>query len=103
AIADDVRVADDGAGEITGPQAVDRIRVPDAADVEPVAHVAHELLARDRIGAFHDDVRRGDAGLVVELTAPAVAESEAGARAPPSFGHGSLGAELGQEPGIAEP
>src|SRR5256886_13046055 len=50
----DVRVADDGAGEITGPQAVDRIRVPDAADVEPVAHVAHELLARDRIGAFHE-------------------------------------------------
>ena len=40
AVADDIGVADDGAGEIARAQPVDRVRVPDAADVEPVADSA---------------------------------------------------------------
>src|SRR5215813_3757441 len=50
--ANDIGVADHGTGEITRARAVDRVRVPDASDVEPVAHGAQELLMRDGLGAL---------------------------------------------------
>src|SRR5919108_1505456 len=77
AVANDIGIRHDRTGEIARAQPVDRVRVPDAADVEPVAHAAQELLATHRLGALDDDVGGGRAGALIELAAAAAAEAEA--------------------------
>src|SRR5206468_3146924 len=79
-IANDIRVTDDGTGEVPGAQAVHRIRVPDAADVETVAHAAEQLVAGDAVSAVEDDVRCRDRRARVELPPAADREPEAVAR-----------------------
>ena len=80
AVANDIGIAHDRTGEITGAQPVDRVRVPDAPDVEPVADAAQQLVERHRLGALEHDVGRRDARRAVELAAAAGAEAEAVAR-----------------------
>src|SRR5438876_833317 len=76
-IANDIGIGDDRTGEIAGAEPVDRVRVPDPADVEAVPDRAEELLERNRGGALDDDVGGCDPGLRVELAPTAGAEAEA--------------------------
>src|SRR5205807_7362265 len=93
-VANDIGVGDDGTGEITRAQPVDRVGVPDAPDVEAVADSADELVERDGLGALQHDVRGGHPGRAVELPAAAGAEAKAVARSQRRLGGGPAGAEL---------
>ena len=101
-VANDIGIGDDGAGEITRAQAVDRVRVPDAADVETVADPADQLVDADRLAALEHDVRRGHAGRAVELAAAAGAEPKAVARHERRFRGGPACAELLGEGRVAQ-
>src|SRR5262245_51698452 len=100
--ADDIRVADHRAGEIPRAWSVDRVRVPDATDVEPVAHRAQQLVVGDGLGALHHHVGGGDARRAVELPPTAGAEAEAVARDQRRRGRRAGGAELVAEGGNAQ-
>src|SRR5271166_4149162 len=74
AVANNVRVAGDGAGEISRALAVDWIGVPDAADVDSVADGAHQFAVADSAVRAHHDVGAGRAGTRVEAPAAAFAQ-----------------------------
>ena len=75
AVANNVRVAGDGAGEISRALAVDRIGVPDAADVNSVADGAHQFALGDAAARAHHDVGARRAGTRVEAAAAAFAKA----------------------------
>src|ERR1700730_11016789 len=66
--ANHVRIAAHGAGEIAGALTVDGIGVPDAPDVEAVAHLTNHRVVLDAGARFHHDVRAGRARTLIEST-----------------------------------
>src|SRR6185369_1362421 len=85
-----------------GAQAVDRVGVPDPADVEAVADPPEQLVARDGLAAFHDDIGGRDAGLRVEVAPAAATEAEAVARHQRRLRRGAVAAELLAQRRIAQ-
>src|SRR5580704_15290292 len=75
AAANQVRIAGDGAGEISGALAVDRIGVPDAPDVDSVADRAHKFAIADSAARAHHDIGAGRTGTRIEAPSSTFAEA----------------------------
>src|SRR5229473_5596217 len=78
-IPDHVRVAAHGAGDVSRALAVNRIRVPDAADVDPVSDRGDHLALRHPITRAHDHVRAGGSGRRIKTACGAFAQPVAAA------------------------
>src|SRR5689334_2184023 len=101
-VANHIGIGGDRTGEIACAQAVDRVRVPDAADVQAVAHTAQQLVTAHRVGALDDDVGGGRRRLGREVPPAAGAEAEAVARDERGGACGVVGAELVGAPRITQ-
>src|SRR5579862_10030980 len=75
AVANDVRVTGDGAGEIARALAIDRIGVPDPPDVDSVPDRAHQFAVGDTAARAHHDVGAGRTGTRVEAPASTFADA----------------------------
>jgi hypothetical protein len=67
-LADDVRVGDHRAGKIASAQAIDRIGVPDAPDIEAVLDPSQEVGKGGGVADLDDHVRGRHCGAGVEAT-----------------------------------
>src|SRR5258708_2133749 len=73
-VANQVRIAGDGAGEISRALAVDWICVPDPPNVDSVADRAHKFVIGDSAARAHHDVSAGRTGTRVEAPSSTFAQ-----------------------------